>query len=558
MTNWLVLGSGQRVQAVVSSLDDRPGTVRVGTANDTLATNLREEGIEVEHLDPTTTSELQQFDDVDIVCVYEDSAEDTQQITEAARAAIPAAYLLVYVETEDDAVLEAITQRADRVVDSGGIVARHIMNRIGDENRRSRQLWQVLRDVERLAIVTHDNPDPDAIASGIALAALAEAAGCTAEVCYFGEITHQENRAFVNVLDLDLRNPDTADEILDEFDGIALVDHSRPGVNDQLPTDLVVDIVIDHHPPRAPVDARFVDLRSNVGATSTLLVEYLETFGVDYDATVATALLFGIHVDTREFSREVAVNDFEAAAVLVEQADLQTLERIRSPSISPQTYDTIGRAIQRRRVDGHVLHSFVGRTADRDALAQAAERMLSLNGVDTTMVYGIMEGTVYVSARSRSNAVDIGETLREAFEQIGNAGGHVDMAGAQITLGVLEAVEADEESLHEIIEEVIAKRFLEAVETATGAQITDAYASDLGTGADYSSFPEQHGEGETSQTLHPFARIIEERGTDKRIIAGRESLSGSDDPSGETTEGDQSETVEETETRDPASEADDQ
>lgn len=508
MTDWLVLGSGSLVQTVVGALEDRPGSLRVGTANDHIASVLRNEGVTVEILDPADRDALAQFEAVDIVCVFQDAASHNEQVAEAARAAFPDAKVIAYSGTNAADHGAGLAGIADRVIDPATVVAEHILDRVNDSNRRNRQLWQVLRGIDNLGIVTHDNPDPDAIASGVALANLARAAGCAAEVCYFGDITHQENRAFVNVLDLELRNPADADEVLETFDGIALVDHSRPGVNDQLPEDLVVDIVIDHHPPRAPVDARFVDLRSHVGATSTLLAEYLTTFGVAIDDTVATALLFGIHVDTNGFTREVAPNDFEAAALLVGRADLETLERIKSPSISPQTFDVIARATQNRRVEGKVLMSFVGTTTDRDALAQAAERLLSLEGITTTMVYGVMEGTVFVSARSRSTEIDIGETLREAFEQIGNAGGHVDMAGAQITLGVLEAVEADEESLHDIVEEVIVTRFLDAIDTAAGAQVEDVYTPELTLEGEYA------GEDEADVPItdqHPFAGIIEAR-----------------------------------------------
>jgi hypothetical protein len=201
-----------------------------------------------------------------------------------------------------------------------------------------------------------------------------------------------------------------------------------------LPEDTAVDIVVDHHPPKAPIEASFVDIRSNVGATSTLLVEYLEAFGISLDEAVATGLLFGIRIDTKDFTREVSVADFEAAAYVLPAANIGTLERIESPSVSGETFETIARAIQNREQRGSILTSCVGQLTDRDSLAQAADRLLTLEDVQATVVYGVTDGVIYISGRARGIDLDLGETLREAFDQIGSAGGHADMAGAQIQL----------------------------------------------------------------------------------------------------------------------------
>ena len=192
---------------------------------------------------------------------------------------------------------------------------------------------------------------------------------------------------------------------------------------------------------------------------------------------MATGLLFGIHTDTKEFTREAVKADFEAAAALLPAANLGILERIESPSISPETFETIAGAVRNRQQEDDVLLSCVGRLSDRDALAQAADRLLTMDGVSTTVVYGTREGSIYLSARSQGRGIDLGEVLRDAFGRIGSAGGHADMAGAQITLGVLEAVEEREESLREIVEAVVTDRFLEALDSRTDRTVAGIYAS---------------------------------------------------------------------------------
>jgi len=476
MTSRLVLGCGSLAQALVDRLADRAGGLTVVTAEEADARTLREEGTAAETGDITDPETFADRDSPDSIVVATNDPARNEAAARAVRAAFPDSFLLAYAGTETDpSVTAALAEVADEVLDPRRETADRVLAVAGDGNVRARKLLSVIRSLDGpLAVVAHDNPDPDAIASAVALARIAEVAGHSAEVCYFGDISHQENRAFVNLLDIEMRNLDPGTD-LDEYAGVALVDHSRPGVNDGLPEDTAVDIVIDHHPPREPVDARFVDLRSDVGATSTLMIDYLRRLDVPLEEVTATALLFGIRIDTDEFTREVSPDDFDAAAYVLPHADLGTLDRIDSPSMSADTLETIARAIQNRKRHGPALVSGVGRLSARDALAQAADRLLDLEDVTTTFVYGISEGTVYVSARARGADIDLGETLRDAFGQIGSAGGHADMAGAQLSLGLLDSVDSDDESLTEVVDAVITDRFLEAYDSRTNRRVTDVY-----------------------------------------------------------------------------------
>ena len=456
MADRLILGSGSLVSPVARAVD---GPVLVGTPDEDLASALRGAGIEAESIDPTDEQVLSALD-VDLVFVLEDSEESALATARAVDTALPNAYLLASAGPSTATGDTPLSSLADRVFDPGRAVAERVLACAGKPQLP--QLWTVLRGLDHLAVVAHNNPDPDALASGVALARLAGEADCEAEVCYYGDISHHENRAFVNALELDLRNLD-ADADLAAFDGLALVDHARPGINDQLPEDTPVDIIIDHHPPRGPVEARFVDLRSEFGATCTMLVEHLERYGKEIDSDVATALLFGIHVDTDGFTRSVTTQDFDATATLVEAADLETLEQMRSPSVDRGTFDVLALAIDERRVEGDVALSFVGTVGNRDVLPQAADRLLNVDGITTTAVYGLVDETVHVSARSRSGELDLGEVVREAFGEMGAAGGHTDMAGAQIHLGLFGDL-ADAESLAPLIDSHIADRFLDALD----------------------------------------------------------------------------------------------
>ncbi|WP_370518673.1 bifunctional oligoribonuclease/PAP phosphatase NrnA [Natronomonas sp. CBA1123] len=132
-----------------------------------------------------------------------------------------------------------------------------------------------------------------------------------------------------------------------------------------------------------------------------------------------------------------------------------------------------------RRRQKDVLTTCVGELADRDALPQAADKLLEMNGVSTTLVFGYTDEMVFVSARSRDDDIDLGEVLRNAFGQIGSAGGHAEMAGAQIPVGML-LEETDEADRGEVIEETISERFFETLGISLNRAAASVYADFIG------------------------------------------------------------------------------
>ena len=465
MQRRVVLGCGDATSTAVERLAEWPGELTIVART---PIDIDQNGVTYDRAAPDDTSAYP--DRADLVFVASDDDTTNAAAATAAREVYSDAYIAVYVGSDADAaVASRIAAVADRVIDAKRILVDRMTEVTMDPGAgRVHRLHTTLRRIDgRLAVVMHDNPDPDAIASALGLVRMAARVGLSADACYFGNISHQENRAMVNLLDIELVALDDASAI-DEYRGVALVDHSRPGINDGLLEDTEVDIVVDHHPPRAPVEAHFVDLRRDIGATSTLVSDYLSRTGLDPGTELATALLFGIRVDTDDFTREVSVADFEAAAWLVTHADLSVLERIESPSMTPEVLETLSRAIGSRDVRGDALLSNAGPIRDRDALAQAADRLLNMEGVRIAVVYGFNDGTIYVSGRARGTDVDLGETLRDALGAIGSAGGHADMAGAQLPLGILGDVDTDAEpELTEIVTEVVAGRLFETLEDAT-------------------------------------------------------------------------------------------
>jgi nanoRNase/pAp phosphatase (c-di-AMP/oligoRNAs hydrolase) len=466
MVSRVVLGCGAVGQRLVARLADRGGVDAVVCESDSRVDALRSENVSATVGDPTDAATLAALPAATSVVVATDDAVANRDIVRAVRERYGEVFVLAYAgsraTTEER---DALASVADAVVDPTSVLVDTVGGQVvGDRAEDTRRLRQVLRDVDgELAVVMHDNPDPDAIGSAVALATLAEALGTPAVPCYFGEISHQENRAMVNLLDLDLEHLESGEAALERFGGFALVDHSRPGVNDQLPPELEVDVVVDHHPPRGAVPARYTDLREDVGATSTLVLDHLHRYGITPSSTVATALMYGIQVDTHDFAREVSTLDFEAAASILPSVDVALLAKMESPSVSGDTMSTLAAAIEDREVRGSVLVSCAGPINDRDALPQAADKLLTMEGITTVLVYGVLEDDVLMSARARGRDVDLGETLRIAFDHIGSAGGHADMAGAQVPItDAFGEFETDAERLA-AVREVVTEAFFDAL-----------------------------------------------------------------------------------------------
>jgi nanoRNase/pAp phosphatase (c-di-AMP/oligoRNAs hydrolase) len=465
----LVLGSGEAATDVAEAAQGRPGETQVRSDDEGHVEALREAGVNATFADPAEPSSYPE--DIDLVVIAADDPAETRRIAVAVEEMFPNTTVVAFAAAGmTRSGYDRLSEIADRVIDT----ERELLDHVHEVTttaaaQRLGGLLTTLRGVtEPLLVVPHDNPDPDAIAAAMALVDIAERVGVEAEAGFNGQISHQENRALVNLLDVKLRNLADVD-VTEEYGSIALVDHSVPGVNDSLPERVAPEIVIDHHPPTDAVDAAFRDIRPELGATATMLTQYVDTMGVSIDERIATALLYGIRIDTRDFTRGVTNADFDAAATLLPHADESVLDRVESPSISASVFGVLAAAIDRRIVRGSTVTSCVGELSDRDALPQAADQLLSLKGVTVAVVYGYIDDTVYVSARARGADVDLGETLRDAFGEIGSAGGHADMAGAQLELGILAETDSDEQ-LRIVLEQVVSERVFETLTDTPGGR----------------------------------------------------------------------------------------
>jgi nanoRNase/pAp phosphatase (c-di-AMP/oligoRNAs hydrolase) len=303
-----------------------------------------------------------------------------------------------------------------------------------------------LSELDEVAVLMHPNPDPDAMAAAIGVACLAEQVDTDARIQYTGQIRHQENRAFETVLDLDLEAIDHVTDLAAE--AVVLVDHNRPrgfaGADGVLPY-----AVVDHHPGDGTGE-HFTDVRTDYGACSSIVAEYFRDVGAkpvppdrhasevgaEYTvpSNVATGLLYGILTDTKRLTSGCSEADFTAAGYLHPGVNEDVLDRIANPEVSKEVLELKARAIAGRDVRGPFAVSDIGTLSNVDAIPQAADELIQLEGVTAVVVAGERDGTVYLSGRSRDDRVHMGRTLENALEDLpgASAGGHARMGGGQI------------------------------------------------------------------------------------------------------------------------------
>lgn len=379
---------------------------------------------------------------------------------------LPQCYVLVRA-LDPVSAEEFLAAGADSVVQPSEVLARGIIRELQDleVQRAGSVLSDIIKGAKSIGIVLHSSPDPDAMASGMALQAICEHLGTKGTLYHGGKVGHQENRAFVNLLNVALRELGPKDDIvgiMKQHDKVALVECSLPGKNNILPSDIQPNLVFDHHPAEeAEVGADFIEVRTGVGATATIMTKYLQQLNVPVDARLATALLFAIRTDTKGFTKGATAEDMAAATFLSAYADMNLLQRIETPPMSADTLDVLGRALLNREIYGSHVFSAVGFIADRDTLPQAADFLMQLEGITTVMIFGILEDVIYISARSNDVRINLGEGLEKAFGKQ-NAGGHPYMAGGQIKLGIFGNVE-DQEALLKLARDAIRKQFFRVV-----------------------------------------------------------------------------------------------
>jgi nanoRNase/pAp phosphatase (c-di-AMP/oligoRNAs hydrolase) len=290
---------------------------------------------------------------------------------------------------------------------------------------RVQQYQRYFSDADRVLILLHHDPDPDAMASGLAVRNLLRRTKATAIIGAIQGVTRPENLRMANLLDIHVETITPAD--LKTFDRIALVDvqpHYFSGLVDR------VDLVIDHHPETTGWTAMFKDIRPDYGSTCTILTEHLRAVDVNISERTATAMLYAIKSDTLFFNRQANRVDLEAFSYLYPLADAALIRKMEGAEITLERLEYVVRATQRGKMREQVFCAFLGESPREDFVPYVADFFLQLEDVKWTIISGVVNESLVVAVRNLGYSRNAGEFVRKCFGEIGNAGGHRAMAKA--------------------------------------------------------------------------------------------------------------------------------
>jgi nanoRNase/pAp phosphatase (c-di-AMP/oligoRNAs hydrolase) len=294
---------------------------------------------------------------------------------------------------------------------------------------RVQQYQRYFSDADRVLIMLHNDPDPDAMASGLALRNVLRRTKTTAIIGAIQGVTRPENQRMVNLLDIHVEAITAAS--LKEYDRIAMVDvqpHYFGGLIDR------VDLVIDHHPEQPGYTAVFKDIRADYGSTSTILTEHLRAVDVNISERTATAMLYAIKSDTLFFNRSTNRVDLEAFSYLYPLSDAALIRKMEGAEITLERLDFVLKAFKGGTLSDQVFSAFLGALPREDFIPYVADFYLQLEDVKWTVIGGIVNDSLVVSVRNLGYMKNAGEFVRRFFADIGSAGGHRAMAKAVVPM----------------------------------------------------------------------------------------------------------------------------
>lgn len=312
-----------------------------------------------------------------------------------------------------------------------------LINELAREERLARtelrveELRKIHHDAKKLLILLHDHPDPDSIASALALRVLLKRNRQTAIIGHFGEkISRPENVAMIEILEIELEN--LKPEHLSDFDSIALLDVQPPYFGDLLDN---VDSVIDHHPITSTYNSRFSEIIAEEGATSTILTKYLRAAQIEISERLATALVYGIKTDTVLLNRDANMDDVAAFTFLYPHANLGLLRRIERAEIPSDEVKCFGQALADHWISSNIFFVNLGRVTREYLIPKMADLGIQVKGVEWSVAFGVVGKThLVISVRNVGYIKSAGRIVREMFKDIGSAGGHRSAAKAVISL----------------------------------------------------------------------------------------------------------------------------
>jgi nanoRNase/pAp phosphatase (c-di-AMP/oligoRNAs hydrolase) len=302
----------------------------------------------------------------------------------------------------------------------------------------------------RWLILTHDNPDPDALASALILGrVLRTAFKQNVTLAYGGIVGRAENREMFRALRLPFCH--IRELSFKSFRAFALVDTQPKSGNNQLPARIVPDVVVDHHPVRQnTLNGPFFDIRPEYGATATILAEYMLAAGIEPTHGEATALIYAIRSETQDFAREYTGRDKSIYDRVFPRVNHRLLARIQSPRLPVTYFANLHDALENLESVDTLVISHLGPVEQPDIVPEIADLLLRIEGKTWALCTGFYNDRLYLSIRTTNGRAEAGSLMHRLLGRRGKGGGHGRTAGGWVDISKVPDEEARRKLQREI------------------------------------------------------------------------------------------------------------
>lgn len=306
-------------------------------------------------------------------------------------------------------------------------------------------------------IQTHNFPDADAIGSAFGLQYLLKQSGIASTICYGGKIDRSCISNVLEALNIELVN---TKNITASSNAQTILIDTQPGNSNLANIQGNASICIDHHPVFEENEYDYVDIRPENGACASIIASYFLESGYEMPKNVATAILYGIKIDTLNLTRGVSELDLDMFYNIFKMVDLELVRSFDMSILQLSDLASYAYAINSIHSHGDISFTSTGIECPEALIANISDFMLSLAEISLSVVYSIKREGIKLSVRSDSQRYDAGIIINQALKGIGNGGGHAAMAGGFVefddnpVLSFKELIDKIEQRIIEVVEKL--------------------------------------------------------------------------------------------------------
>ena len=298
---------------------------------------------------------------------------------------------------------------------------------------RSERFLDYISRFDKIAVVSHNNPDPDAISSGWALKFLIETKlDKKVQVLAGGAVWRAENLRMIELL----KPPITlVDQWLPEDDMAVILIDCAPTANNHLFGESGIEpaAVIDHHEVgRKRFRVGYRDIRPRVAALSSIAAEYLREQKVEPGARLATSLMYAINTETTGWQAVFSPTDRRAISWLNDYYDPAWFSDIQNAPLTREYFGDLLLALEKTFIYEDAALCFLPRATGPEIAAEVAYLLLRCKGVERVLCAAVVGEDLLISARTSRAGGDAVSLLTKTLKKIGFSGGHRHRAGGKV------------------------------------------------------------------------------------------------------------------------------